>query len=200
MEGSKNSAERDGKTIYKDSWTEEEERILIEAHKHVGNRWKKISKRLPGRTENMVKNHFHSTKRLKIVKMQKNKHTNSKGTLLQKYIMEITTPKKEMKKSMSKINLRRRDHSVQRRLSDMSTQIYGQENAEVNWNLRSNVPHISSNGVYLPMIVGADEIASGPVMDDNTMQYEDVIDIDNLMSENLMKMEVEMMEMIMGKP
>ncbi|KAK7257436.1 hypothetical protein RIF29_31419 [Crotalaria pallida] len=182
--------------------------ILIEAHKKYGNRWAKISKKLPGRTENMVKNHFYSTKRLKIVKMEKNNLTNSKVTLFQKYIMKITTPKKEMKKSVSKMNLRSRDHLVQYERfevdssnEDMSTQIYGQRNAR-NWNLQSNVSHTSENDGYVPMMVNADEIASGHVMDDNTMQlYEDAImEMDNLTSEALMKMEMEMMEIILGKP
>ncbi|KAI3687586.1 hypothetical protein L1987_81286 [Smallanthus sonchifolius] len=48
--------------------TESEEQLVIDLHAHLGNRWSKIAARLPGRTDNEIKNHWNTHIKKKLIK------------------------------------------------------------------------------------------------------------------------------------
>ncbi|KAK9268679.1 hypothetical protein L1049_000439 [Liquidambar formosana] len=52
--------------INKEAWTQEEELALLHAHQIYGNKWAELSKFLPGRTDNAIKNHWNSSVKKKL--------------------------------------------------------------------------------------------------------------------------------------
>ncbi|XP_073154209.1 transcription factor MYB35 [Henckelia pumila] len=52
-----------------DNFTPEEEECILELHKTIGSRWSLIARRLPGRTDNDVKNYWNTKLKKKLAKM-----------------------------------------------------------------------------------------------------------------------------------
>jgi hypothetical protein len=89
--------------INKSGWTEEEERVMSEAHKELGNKWSEIAKRLPGRTDNHVKNHWYSFMRRNVRRL--NREIGNHGSSLPvaaQVTLPLTLPTSYQPRSLEK--------------------------------------------------------------------------------------------------
>ncbi|XP_028551190.1 transcription factor MYB98-like [Dendrobium catenatum] len=78
--------------IKEETWSGEEEISLIQAHKELGNRWAEMAKKIPGRSENSIKNRWNATKRRLSSKRECRSRKTSRGKTshLQEYIIKTT--------------------------------------------------------------------------------------------------------------
>lgn len=118
-------------SIKKESWSKEEDEILIHQHELIGNKWTAIATFLPGRSAINVKNRWSKIKRIKediLVSAKSNFHSVSNssefkkqfnGLLLNSNFNEYPSHKENLdssnKKNAHKINKIRNSNSSSRR-------------------------------------------------------------------------------------
>lgn len=120
--------------MQKDVWTEEEDRVLIEGHAEIGNKWAEIAKRLPGRTENSIKNHWNATKRRQLSRRKSRTKWPKPTSLLQNYINSLSSS-------------RSRNSDIEKIPTNLSNHVSGHD-----YEIDDNVPDFSFMDDLAPQI------------------------------------------------
>ncbi|CAL9075550.1 unnamed protein product [Musa acuminata var. zebrina] len=66
--------------IKRGNFSEEEERLIVQLHSALGNKWSKISTHLPGRTDNEIKNYWNTHLRKKLLRVGIDPVTHQRAT------------------------------------------------------------------------------------------------------------------------
>lgn len=83
--------------VKKGEWTPDEDRVIFELQSSIGPKWIEIATKLPGRTENSIKNRFYSTiRRMKINAIKNSGDADPEQSCPAAEIKEETVTEKRM--------------------------------------------------------------------------------------------------------
>ena len=111
-----------GSNIKKGDWTIEEDAIIFECYKTYGKKWSQMTERLPGRTENSIKNRFYAAYR-RLALLREKEAVANESTSTQQSQKKAKSTKSHEKASKMERNTSNLSHEreVSSTLSDFST-------------------------------------------------------------------------------
>nr|AZB53097.1 R2R3-MYB transcription factor [Fagopyrum tataricum] len=100
--------------IKRGNFAQDEEDLIVKLHALLGNRWSLIAGRLPGRTDNEVKNYWNSHVRKKLIQMgiDPNNHKPHQHIPrpLTSHVSQITDSSRSMEEASKPYNCDKNDH------------------------------------------------------------------------------------------
>ncbi|KAJ4774844.1 MYB transcription factor [Rhynchospora pubera] len=147
--------------------SEAEEKLVIDLHAKLGNRWSKIASKLPGRTDNEIKNHWNTHIKKKLIKMGIDPVTHE--PLGQKAASPDVASATSQSNITSESNLEP-EGQANSSPPESSTNASSHDQL-VNWLLEDELPEIDDS--WLNFAVNGDDFSSDWLLDYQSIGIED---------------------------